>query len=211
MLKEQLSRLAFADLAIFISPNAVKYGLAAIDGAFPEGVRVATVGQGSAKALRESGVVDVIVPVGRFDSEGLLAMPELQSIAGWRVMIFRGDGGRELLGDTLKARGAEVEYVTCYQRSKPCLDMDALASADVVTVTSSEAMSHLSQALADSGEVFKKPLFVPHTRIAQLARIQGWQDVHQTEAGDEGLLSGLMEWAKVRIQDSGMRSYERKI
>jgi uroporphyrinogen-III synthase len=121
-------------------------------------------------------------------------------------MIFRGDGGRELLGDTLKARGAEVEYVTCYRRSKPCLDMDVLLSADLITVTSSEAMSHLSQALADSGAFFKKPLFVPHPRIAELARRQGWTNVFLTGAGDEGLLSGLMEWAK--HQNAGCRMQE---
>src|SRR3989338_8880463 len=98
------------DLAIFISPNAVQYGMAAIRaaGELPQNLKIATVGQGSAKALRELGIANVIAPAERFDSEGLLALPELQDVAGWRVLIFRGDGGRELLGDTLKARGAAV-------------------------------------------------------------------------------------------------------
>jgi len=108
VLREQISRLAEFDLAIFISPNAVQYGMAAIRaaGELPQKLKIATVGQGSAKALRELGIAEVIAPAERFDSEGLLALPELQHVAGWRVLILRGDGGRELLGDTLRARGA---------------------------------------------------------------------------------------------------------
>lgn len=203
VLKEQISHLELADLAIFISPSAVQYGMAAIRerGRLPE--KVAAVGSGSAKALRELGVNEVIVPDVRFDSEGLLAHPELQAIDGWRVMIFRGDGGRELLGDMLTARGATIEYVTCYLRSKPQLPVSSLLDADVITVTSSEALSHLSQMLDVQGQnkLRNTPLFVPHPRIAELARSQGWGDVHLTGAGDEGLLSALLDWAK--IQDRG--------
>jgi uroporphyrinogen-III synthase len=92
---EQVSRLGKFELAIFISPNAVHYGIAAIRtiGELPPKLKIATVGQGSAKALLEEGVVSVIAPTERFDSEGLLALPELQDVSGWRVLIFRGDGG----------------------------------------------------------------------------------------------------------------------
>jgi uroporphyrinogen-III synthase len=56
-----------------------------------------------------------------FDSESVLALPAFQApaVAGRRVLILRGDGGRDLLGDTLRARGAEVEYLTCYHRNGP--------------------------------------------------------------------------------------------
>lgn len=203
VLQEQILRLSQADLAIFISPNAVKYGMAAIraTGGLPSELSIATVGQGSANALREQGVADVIVPAERFDSEGLLA--QLPDVAGWRVMIFRGDGGRELLGDTLKARGAMVEYVTCYHRSKLQLDVGELLNADAITVTSSEALSHLWQIPDDLNRkiLCDRPLFVPHPRIAGLARGQGWTDVYQTASGDDGLLSGLLEWAKNHDED----------
>jgi uroporphyrinogen-III synthase len=211
MLHEQISRLEKFDLAIFISPNAVQYGVAAIRSAgvtlstshSPASgrgeLRIATVGQGSAKALRESGISNIIAPTERFDSEGLLALPEMQNIAGWRVMIFRGDGGRELLGDTLKARGATVEYATCYQRSKAHPDEQALLDAkpDAISVTSSEALGHLWQLLNDNSRSVLRgtPLFVPHARIAGLAREQGWQHVHLTGSGDDGLISALMEWS----------------
>ena len=201
-LRQQIARLARCDLAIFISPNAVKYGMAAIldgSGGMPASLKVATVGAGSAKALHAAGVAEVIVPTERFDSEGLLATPELQNITGWQVMILRGDGGRELLGDTLKMRGAIVEYVTCYRRSKPQQPVSELllASPDAITVTSSEALGYLWQMLDEQarGELLDTPLFVPHPRIAQLARSQGWRDVHLTGAGDEGLLLALKDWA----------------
>jgi uroporphyrinogen-III synthase len=201
-LHEQIARLAECELAIFISPNAVQYGIEAIRaaGALPAGVRIATVGQGSAKALRELGIPDVIAPTERFDSEGLLALPELQDVAGWQVMILRGDGGRELLGDTLKARGATVEYVTCYQRSMPQLDAGALQAAapDAITVTSSEALTHLRQMLDGHAALLDTPLFVPHARIAGLAQSQGWRHIQLTGAGDDGLLSALIAWAEMK-------------
>ena len=200
ILREQISRLPQFNFAVFISPNAVKYGMAAIRAAgdIPHALRLATVGQGSAKALRELGVADVIAPSERFDSEGLLALPEMKNIDGCRVMIFRGDGGRELLGDTLRARGATVEYAACYHRSRPQWNARALldAAPDAITVTSSEALGYLCQMLdnAQCGSICGIPLFVPHERIAELARQQGWQRVHLTSAGDEGLLSALLAW-----------------
>ncbi|HEU0283014.1 MAG TPA: uroporphyrinogen-III synthase [Gallionella sp.] len=199
-LHEQVSRLIQFDLAIFISPNAVEYGMAAIRavGGLPPALRIATVGQGSAKALRELGIADVIVPTERFDSEGLLALPELQNVAGWRVLILRGDSGRELLGDILRARGATVEYAACYRRSKPQQDIAALLDAvpDALTVTSSEALDYLWQMLGDAqrDSICGIPLFVPHKRIAELAQRQGWRQVRLTDGGDDGLLFALIAW-----------------
>jgi len=203
-LREQVARIAQFHLAIFISPNAVQYGMAAVRaaGGLPPALKIATIGQGSAKALRNLGVTDIIAPAERFDSEGLLALPELQDIAGWRVMIFRGDGGRELLGDTLRARGAMVEYAACYRRSKPQQDATVLldAAPDALIVTSSEALGHLRQMLDDTqhDSMRDTPLFVSHARIAELAHQQGWRQVLLAGAGDDGMASGLVAWARLR-------------
>ncbi|MDD4911569.1 MAG: uroporphyrinogen-III synthase [Sideroxydans sp.] len=191
-------RVASYDFLIFISPNAVKYGLAAL-GKIPPSVKVASVGQSSAQALRDSGISHVIAPTERFDSESLLALPELTHVMGQRIAILRGDGGRELLGDTLKERGAKIEYITCYQRSKPELDPAALYAAqpDALTVTSSEALAHLWQMLdnSDKSILSSLPLFVPHPRIAALAHEQGWQNIFTTASGDDGLLAALVAWS----------------
>jgi uroporphyrinogen-III synthase len=203
--RDTISHLAEFNLAVFISPNAVRYGMQAIRaaGPLPAHLKIATVGQGSARALHELGVDQVIAPQDRYDSEALLALPELQRVQGWRVAIFRGDGGRELLGDTLRARGASVEYVECYRRSRPQQDATGLdRTADVITVTSSEALGYLWEMLdqAARGHFAALPLFVPHQRIADAAHQLGWRDVELATGGDDGLVSGLIAWAKHRNQ-----------
>jgi uroporphyrinogen-III synthase len=205
MLQDAVARLRDFDLAIFISPNAVKYGMAAIQsaGEMPKGLRIATVGQSSAIALRDAGVNDIIVPLDRSDSEALLEMPQLQNVNHWKIVIFRGDGGRDLLGDTLKTRGAEVEYVTCYRRNKPALDIATLLSRkpDAITISSSEALTYLRDVLneAEQRHILAVPLFVPHSRIAEKAQKLGWQKVIQTASGDDGVVSGLVAWAEATI------------
>ena len=192
------------NLAIFISPNAARYGMQAIlaAGALPANLRVATVGPGSARVLHELGVTAVLAPQQRFDSEALLELSELQDVKGWRVAIFRGESGRELLGDTLKARGASVEYVACYQRSKPQQDVASLLAVtpDALTASSSEALGYLGEMLGEAGKAkfALLPLFVPHARIAESAKKLGWQQVIVTAGADDGLLSGLVTWASGR-------------
>lgn len=196
------ARLNEYQLAIFISPNAVRYGMETIQstGGLPAALQVATVGLSSAKALQEFGINKVIAPQQRFDSESLLALPELQQVDGKKVVIFRGDKGRELLGDTLKQRGATVEYITCYHRNKPQQDIANLLDAKpgLLCISSSEALNNLQELLNDSARelLFALPLFVSHERIALAARKLGWHNVIVAAGGDEGLLSDLVAWAK---------------
>lgn len=203
-LRALISRLHEFQLAIFISPNAVLYGMRAIQngGGLPDALLVATVGLSSASALKGYGVKQVISPQQRFDSEALLELPEMQNVSGMRVAIFRGDSGRELLGDTLKSRGAIVEYVTCYHRSKPQLDVTAMLAArpDALLVSSSEALRNLWEMLSGADRVICTglPLFVSHERIAAAAHKLGWHDIVTAAGGDEGLLSGLATWATHR-------------
>jgi uroporphyrinogen-III synthase len=199
-----IDRLDQFDLAIFISPNAVHKALNLIRARreLPQSLKIAAIGQGSRKALQQFGVADVIAPTQSFDSEALLALPELQHVAGLRIVIFRGDGGRELLGDTLMARGAQLEYAECYRRQKPQADSDALRylwardELHAVTVTSAESLRNLYELAGKLCQQWlkKTPLFVPHERIAQAARELGLQQVFVTEAGDEGLVAGLLAW-----------------
>jgi uroporphyrinogen-III synthase len=196
-----IDQLETFDLAIFISANAVDKGLALVRARrdWPPGVRVATVGPGSARALRRHGFAAVIAPAERYDSEGLLALPELQQAAGRRVLIFRGEGGRELLGDTLAARGAAVEYAQCYRRGRPHADPAPLLAAcarrelDAFTVTSSLGLANLHAMLGEAGRgcLQDTPLFVPHERIAAAARALGVRTVVLTAPGDAGLVAGM--------------------
>jgi uroporphyrinogen-III synthase len=198
-------RLDQFDLAIFISPNAVNKALNVVSGrrVWPQGVRVACIGKSSVRELARYGFKDVIAPQGRFDSETLLSLAPLQAeaIAGKRVVIFRGDGGRELLGDTLVARGAAIEYVECYHRGKPKLDTAPLLKLwardelDAITVTSSEGLRNLFDMIGKLGQQWlrKTLLFAPHERIVDQARRLGMSQVALTAPGDDGLLGALIE------------------
>lgn len=196
-----IERLESFDLAVFVSANAVSKALALVRARrdWPAGLRVATVGLGSERELRRHGFAAVIAPAERFDSEGLLDLPELKDVAGKRVAIFRGEGGRELLGETLAARGAAVEYAECYRRGRPQADpapllaLCARGELAAFTVTSSEGLANLQQMLGDAGRQCLRdtPLFAPHERIAAAARALGVQTVVLTGPGDQGLIAGM--------------------
>ena len=202
-LAEAVARLGEYALAIFISPNAVDYALPSIlaRAAWPAGLLPAAVGQGTVKALAAHGINGCVAPSERFDSETLLSLPELaaEKVNGRRVAIFRGDGGRELLAETLRERGAEVDCVTCYRRSGPAAGGAPLLAAwragqlDALTVSSSEGLGYLLALLDAEGRNFLQntPIFVPHARIAENARALGLNNILLTDAADAGILAGL--------------------
>lgn len=196
-------RLDQYDWAVFVSPNAVEHALAVVlaHRRWPDKVRAATVGHSSEEALARHGIREVTAPRERFDSEALLELPAFATVAGKRVIVFRGDGGRDLFGDTLKARGAAVDYVTCYRRAKPALDPAPLlklwgdSRLDALTLTSSEGLRNLYAMVGKLGQSWlkKTPTFVPHARIAEQARALGLRQVILTAPADAGLLAGLVE------------------
>jgi len=192
--------LAGYDIAIFVSANAVEFG-APPAGTWPARIVTYAPGPGTAEALAAAGITDARVPSTSFDSEGLLALPSLADVTGKRVVIFRGEGGREFLGSTLRARGATVDHVPCYRRVAPQTGADGLVEAmqegraHALTLTSSEGLDNLVAALGPTGRalVAQLPLFAAHPRIAERAREHGLRAV-ETAGGDAGLLAGVLEW-----------------
>jgi len=170
-----IERLDSFDAAIFVSRNAVRNTFALMGNRpWPAHLRVATVGNGSREELESRGVREVIAPSGRADSEALLAMQDFSAVSGKRIAIFRGEGGRTLLGDTLTARGALVEQAACYRRAKPAQSAALPAAAlergkvDAVMVSSGEGLANLLEMLG--GEASRRlsgsTLFVSHPRVA---------------------------------------------
>ncbi|MEK7772029.1 MAG: uroporphyrinogen-III synthase, partial [Pseudomonadota bacterium] len=92
-----INRLHEFDWAIFVSPNAVNKAMDLISKlrSLPPHLKMAAVGKGTADTLKHYGVSEVLIPTGQFDSEALLKQEELQNIAGKRIVIFRGNGGRQ--------------------------------------------------------------------------------------------------------------------
>lgn len=208
-LEAAVEQLGDYSIAVFISPNAVEHALPAIHaaGPWPAGLRPAAVGPSTVKALAAQGVGRCLVPTVRFDSEALLELPELAEaeVKGRRIVIFRGDGGRELLADTLRRRGAVVDGIACYQRSGPAGGSVPLMQAwragrlDALTVSSSEGLRHLVGLLDVEGLAFLRstPIFVPHARIADNARALGLDKIILSEAADVGIMAalGAYNWA----------------
>lgn len=208
-LQQAAERIGDYALAVFISPNAVDFGLPLIfeRGPWPAGLQAAAIGQSTAALLTSLGIGPVVYPRQRFDSEALLELPEFQAdrVAGSRVLILRGNGGRELLAETLLERGATVDAVTCYQRSAPTdgrLIQRLLREnrVDALTVSSSEGLRNLL-ALLDSEAtrcLCMLPVFVPHRRIADVAGELGLHRIVLTGPADDGIIKGLCEydWSK---------------
>jgi len=194
------ARLGSFDLAIFVSRNAVRSALALLGGKpWPAGLQVATVGQGSREELEQRGFAGVLAPAAQSDSEALLALPQLAAVQGRRVVIFRGDGGRQRLGDVLAKRGALVEYAACYRRVRPAADA-ALREAcngaiDAVTISSAEGLANFLHMLGEekTRRMAEIPVFVPHPRVAKEAAGRGLRRVIVAGPRDADMLAALAE------------------
>jgi len=194
-----LARLQEFDLAVFISPTAAARALRQVN-AWPQGLRAAAVGAGTRRELEARGLDGVAAPAAAADSEALLALPQMQSVSGQRVVIFRGEGGRSLLGDTLRARGARVEYAECYRRERPRADAAALLAAwhgvHAVTVSSAEGLDNLFALFGEAGaaRLRQTPLFVGHERVAAGARSRGVREALVAGPADAEMLERLVAY-----------------
>ncbi|MEM5439086.1 fused uroporphyrinogen-III synthase HemD/membrane protein HemX [Paraburkholderia diazotrophica] len=227
-LRAALASLDRYALVVFVSPNAVDYAFARHDAIWPHALPVGVVGPGSVAALAKHGVeapaYTVISPGAgaddndgaRFDSEALYAALEGSlgdsAFEGKRVLIVRGDGGREWLADRLREAGAEVETVAAYRRLVPepsigaWSRVHALLSGESKTqhawlVTSSEGVRNLGELANDHLTVgeraqLKRAMFVaPHPRIAETARGLGFDSITVSGAGDERIARTLLSLA----------------
>ena len=164
------------DIAIYVSANAVQHGRAAAGAA-----RIAAIGPATAAALQAAGLsVDIRSPAG-YNSEHLLGVPELHDVSGKVVRIIRGERGRELLAETLRSRGASVEYLTVYSRQLPRYSDADIANLEqqwrsgsihVVTVMSVESLQNLVALLPETclSLFVETPLVTPAARVIQEAR-----------------------------------------
>lgn len=208
-LKAVLDGLAAYALVAFVSPNAVDAAFAHL-ARWPEGVAIAVVGEGSRAALARHGVDDSCATIhcpkdpAFSDSEHLLQALDLDALRGRRVLVVRGESGRELLPDALRAAGARVETVAAYRRAVPAFTPELAESLRTLLarphdwiVTSSEALRGLValvERLDDGAGVARlqqQHLIVPHARIAETARGLGFGHLTLTGSGDERLLAAL--------------------
>jgi len=212
-LADLLARLDRFDIAIFVSGNAVDRVCAELGGRpWPPAVRLAAVGRGSAAALAQHGLHADILPPREFNSEGLLELEALRNVAGRRIVIFRAQDGRELLAETLRARGAEVEHIEAYRRVVPATSGAGLRriagedNIDTIVVTSNEGLRNLTLLAGADGRdwLLRRQLIVISARAARLAAELGFLHPARVaiEASDEGLLAAIRNWWRAAREGS---------
>jgi uroporphyrinogen-III synthase len=194
-------------LAIFISRNAVIHGInllnqARSDSNWPPGTKIAAIGSGTTAELEALGLTVDITSRGIANSENLLTAPEMLNVAGKRVLIFRGTGGREKLADVLRARGAIVDYIECYRRELPARDAGVLTSCwnsggiQGIIVTSCEGLENLYQLVdaADLPRLNNTPLYVISSTMVELSRKLGYKQrpILARSASNQDVLESLV-------------------
>lgn len=208
-LQQALAELERYALIAFVSPNAIDAAFAARPD-WPHHLRLAVVGAGSLAALARHGITSenstIFSPANhaRTDSQTLLEVLDLPALQGREVLIVRGETGRELLGDALRAAGAQVRTVAAYRRAAPVFTAERrdelnglLRCQSDWIVTSSEALRFLMQVVAQLEEadavakMQQQRIVVSHIRIAETAQSLGFQRIVCAASGDDGLLAAL--------------------
>jgi uroporphyrinogen-III synthase len=206
--RELLQNLTGYAHIIFVSSNAVRCGMRWIEDFWPRlptGADWYAVGEGSAAALARYGL-DVQLPEGQMNSEGLLELPQLQAVENERVLIVKGEGGRDAMQQVLRQRGALVDELACYRRRPPDLGPGELAEiirnehCGALILSSGEGL-HNMVSLLDKREleqVRSLTLVVPGARVAAMAREAGFGEILEAaNATDSAVLGALRSGARI--------------
>lgn len=204
-IRHRIQNLDHYQILLFISSNAVRFGLQWIDQywpQFPVGIDVVAVGPSTAAAL--AGLpCQVQTSRSGMLSEDILRLPVLRDVAGKKIALFRGVGGRELLADTLRERGAQVDYIETYERrpatgtGAELAELLATEQINVLTVTSGQILDSLLQLvdITKSG-INLLPLLVPSERIGEMAETAGFKRIICSNgATDQAVLIALSKIA----------------
>ena len=202
-IRQAMARLQRCDAVIVVSKPAARIALDLLDGSSALTMPWFSVGAATAQILLEHGL-DAHFPVDGDDSEALLQLPRLReavSQPGAQVLILRGEGGRELLAERLRERGASVEYLELYRRDLPAYPPNELSRRieaerlNGLVVSSGQGFEHLRQMAGDAWPTIAQlPLFVPSPRVAEMARAAGAEKVVDCRgASAAALLTALRE------------------
>lgn len=201
-IKVKIQNLDRYDLLIFISTNAVRHGanwIADYWPQFPLHTKLFGIGPSTAQCITEELQLAATSSPAGMTSEDLLALAELNAVENKRVGIVRGKGGRELLADALRQRGAEVDYLEVYSRNTVAYDglefLETLLAGAVNTlaINSAESLQRLAE-LINSGSAQSSslasaftdlPLVVPSSRVARLASQLGFTQVFNAQGADD--------------------------
>ncbi len=196
LLKSKVMDLDLYHKVIFISANSAICGIDLIDQYWPQlpvGIEWLAIGRQTAAQLNNLGITATQSPEG-YDSEALLSLPQLQQIETDKILIMRGNGGRETLAEQLTQRGAKVDYANLYQRTAPHYTSEQISSIignvssrstysakplSAILITSGEALNNLTHLIADHNlkKLLHTTLVVPSERVARIAAQLGYTRV----------------------------------
>ncbi|MFP1727015.1 uroporphyrinogen-III synthase [Lonsdalea quercina] len=205
-LPAMLNTLQPGDLVFALSNQAVKFAQPALSQAglrWPTTLNYYAVGRTTGLALHTVTRRPVIYPESHGTSETLLHEPSLQQVAGKQALLLRGNGGRELLADTLRQRGAQVSYCECYQRTPVQYDGTEQTlrwqtlGVDTLIVTSGEMLQQIYTLVPDyyrASWLLSCRMVVVSERLAALAHDFGWRDMLVADNADnDALLRALQQ------------------
>ena len=199
--QSDIEQVQQADKIIFISQHAVFHSTSFIDDVAEK--PVFAVGQRTAQALKQQGILSFVADSASQDSEGLLVLPELKSVDKQNIVIVRGRGGREKLAKELSARSANVRYCEVYQRVFPKLDEQFVCQRwqqqgiDTILITSGEMLANLLRLVPDEQLEWLKQcrLIVPSNRVVKMAQDAELNKVSNAGgAGESAMLSRLQQF-----------------
>lgn len=190
------------DIWVFVSRNAVTHFARQLNSAaVNEAAKLIAVGAGTAQAISQLGWPNLQPLPENFDSEGMLALDALAKPDGLRVGVVRGDGGRELLAQTLRQLGAQVQFYEVYQRvnapfcNQAWQQFRKFQQPVILFSSQTSLVALLSQLDADNQAwCYQQPIIVFSQRIADFARQQGFVGsvVVTRNASDQAVLDSLI-------------------
>lgn len=196
--KQHILDLDLYQKVIFVSPNAARLGVELIEDFWPQlpvGIDWIGIGRQTVKQLEEFGISAWSSAQG-YDSEALLSSDRFQQVEGQRILILRGNGGRDLMRNTLISRGARVDYGTVYYRRLPGYSEQTLKQKlldeplSALLITSGEGLLNLQTLITTHSADRYQPLLntlliVPSERIAVIARELGYRRVRVAQGPDD--------------------------
>lgn len=195
------------DIALFVSRNAVDYTFKHLQPPLPDALKLGVIGKGTWQALKNKGVTSHIIPTESYNSEGLLASPTLQQVNEKNIIIFRGQQGRNLLGDTLRQRGARVEYQEVYRRTLPDYAENEFEQQtqphfpDIAIFTSAEGLLNCFRLVSETAAsgLRQTPWLLISERMRETAAKLGHNAdiIIANSASDEGIFQALQEWQNI--------------
>jgi len=205
--EQQLTHINRYDLVIFTSANAVNYSLQWLKKSNLNGLKVAAIGKKTASLLKDKNIHVDYFPSQEFNSEALLALPQIQAYGdSTRAAVIRGQGGRDYLRQKLEKQGVIVDYIDVYKRILPQKNAQLLSQhyhknqLDIILITSGSSLQNLFKFFPENKWLASTKMLLGSKRINLLMlkilpKYQG-ELLVTPDPSDESIYQKLVKWGE---------------